>query len=36
MIVIGCGDTARKLGVDPKPDQLGEQGYVMKTVAHTW
>jgi hypothetical protein len=32
MIVIGCGETARKLGVDPKPDQLGEQGYVMKTV----
>jgi hypothetical protein len=32
MIVIGCGDTARKLGVDPKPDQLGEQGYVIKTV----
>ena len=32
-IVIGCGDTARKLGVDPKPDQLGEQGYVMKTVS---
>ena len=31
-IVIGCGDAARALGVDPKPEQLGEQGYVMKAV----
>lgn len=33
MIVLGCGAVSRQLGVDPKPDQLGEQGYVMRTVA---
>ena len=32
MIVLGCGDLARELGVDPKSEELGEQGYVMRTV----
>ncbi len=32
-IVLGCGSLARKLGVDPKPEELGEQGYTMRTVA---
>jgi len=32
MIVLGCGEVARKLGVSPTADQLGEQGFVMKTV----
>jgi hypothetical protein len=33
MIVLGCGSIARKLGVDPKPEELGEQGYRMRTVS---
>ena len=33
MIVLGCGPVARSLGVDPGEDQLGEQGYLIKTVA---
>ena len=32
MIVLGCGPVARKLGVDPSPALLGEQGYMMRTV----
>jgi len=32
MIVLGCGSVAQSLGVDPKPDELGEQGYVIRTV----
>ena len=32
MIVVGCGPVAQSLGVDPKPDELGEQGYVIRTV----
>jgi hypothetical protein len=32
MIVLGCGAVARGLGVDPKPEKLGEQGFVLKTV----
>ncbi len=32
-IVLGCGPNAKQLGVDPKPEALGEQGYVMRTVA---
>ncbi|MFA6243517.1 MAG: DUF4838 domain-containing protein [Candidatus Hydrogenedentales bacterium] len=32
-IVIGCGPAAKALGVDPTPESLGEQGYVLKTVA---
>jgi len=32
MILLGCGDAAKKLGVDPAPDQLGEQGFVLRTV----
>jgi hypothetical protein len=33
MIVLGCGPTAQRLGVAPKPKELGEQGYVIRTVA---
>lgn len=33
MIVLGQGETARRLGVSPASDALGEQGYVMRTVA---
>ena len=33
MIVLGCGPVAQHLGVDPKPEALGEQGYVMRTVS---
>jgi Domain of unknown function (DUF4838)/Glycosyl hydrolase family 67 N-terminus len=32
-IVIGCGAAAKALGVDPGADELGEQGYVIRTVA---
>ena len=32
MIVLGCGPVAKRLGVDPAADALGEQGYVLKTV----
>ncbi|MBX7258657.1 MAG: DUF4838 domain-containing protein [Candidatus Hydrogenedentes bacterium] len=32
-IVLGCGPAAKALGVDPTPESLGEQGYVLKTVA---
>ena len=32
MIVLGCGPLAKTLGVDPAKDQLGEQGFVIKTV----
>jgi len=33
MIVLGCGPIARRLGVDPKAEELGEQGYVLRTVS---
>ena len=33
MVVLGCGPVAKSLGVDPAAEQLGEQGYVVKTVA---
>ena len=33
MIVLGCGPVAQGLGVDPKPEELGEQGYMMRTVS---
>jgi len=32
MIVLGCGAVSQSLGVNPKPDELGEQGYVIRTV----
>ena len=32
MIVLGCGAAARALGVDPAPESLGEQGYVIRAV----
>lgn len=32
MIVLGCGPMAEKLGVSPAAAELGEQGYVIKTV----
>ncbi|UCH33219.1 MAG: DUF4838 domain-containing protein [Armatimonadota bacterium] len=32
MIVLGCGPTAQRLGVAPAPAELGEQGYVIRTV----
>jgi len=31
-IVLGCGPGAEALGVDPDPEDLGEQGYLLKTV----
>ncbi|HOU52955.1 MAG TPA: DUF4838 domain-containing protein [Myxococcota bacterium] len=31
-IVIGQGEAARALGVDPTPEALGEQGYVLRAV----
>ncbi|MBP7124787.1 DUF4838 domain-containing protein [Myxococcota bacterium] len=31
-IVIGQGEAARALGVDPDPEDLGEQGFVLKAV----
>jgi len=31
-IVLGCGPAAKSLGVEPSADELGEQGYVMKTA----
>lgn len=31
MIVLGCGEVARKLGVDPSTHQLGEQGFLLAT-----
>jgi hypothetical protein len=31
-IVIGQGDAARALGVDPDPVDLGDQGYVLKAI----
>jgi len=33
MIVLGCGPVAQGLGVNPKPEELGEQGYVLRTVS---
>jgi hypothetical protein len=33
MIVLGCGPIARKLGVNPKAEELGEQGYLLRTAA---
>lgn len=33
MILLGCGPVAEALGVAPDPAVLGEQGYLMKTVA---
>lgn len=32
-IVVGCGPAARSMGVDPDPGEIGEQGFVLKTVA---
>lgn len=32
MIVVGGGSAAHALGVDPSPEQLGEQGFVLRTV----
>ncbi|GMV94191.1 MAG: hypothetical protein AMXMBFR82_39690 [Candidatus Hydrogenedentota bacterium] len=32
-IVLGAGPAAQALGVNPTADDLGEQGYVMRTVA---
>lgn len=32
MIVLGCGPTAQRLGIAPAPADLGEQGYVIRTV----
>ena len=32
MFVLGCGDTARQLGVEPTSDDLGEQGCLLRTV----
>jgi hypothetical protein len=33
MIVLGCGPVAAKLGIEPTPEQLGDQGCVVRTVA---
>ncbi len=32
MIVLGCGEVAGKLGVRPTPEQLGQQGFLLRTV----
>lgn len=32
MIVIGCGEVSKKLGVDPSADELGEQGCLLQIV----
>jgi len=32
LIVLGCGEVAKKLSVDPTAEQLGEQGFVLRTV----
>lgn len=32
MIVLGCGPVAEELGINPSPEDLGEQGCVMVTV----
>ncbi len=32
MIVLGCGEVAQKLGVNPSFQELGEQSYLMRTV----
>lgn len=32
-IIIGCGEAAAALGVAPTPEELGEQGCVIRTVA---
>jgi hypothetical protein len=32
MIVLGCGALAQRLRVKPAPEELGEQGYVIRTV----
>ncbi|MBN1347347.1 MAG: DUF4838 domain-containing protein [Phycisphaerae bacterium] len=32
MIVLGCGDLAAALGVNPTTEQLGEQGFLLRTV----
>ncbi|MFO7973485.1 MAG: DUF4838 domain-containing protein [Candidatus Hydrogenedentota bacterium] len=32
MIVLGCGPVAEELGVNPAPEKLGDQGYVMVTI----
>ncbi|MBC8232633.1 DUF4838 domain-containing protein [bacterium] len=33
MIVLGCGELTRKLGVNPSQQELGEQGFLLQTVA---
>lgn len=32
MIVIGCGEVSKNLGIDPPADELGEQGCLIQTV----
>lgn len=32
-IIVGCGDAAKTLGVDPSAEELGEQGCAIRTVA---
>ncbi|MFH1739081.1 MAG: DUF4838 domain-containing protein [bacterium] len=32
MIVLGCGEAARALGVNPSAEELGEQGCALRTV----
>ena len=32
-IVLGCGEAARSLGVAPTAEQLGEQGFILRTTA---
>jgi len=33
MIVLGCGEVARKLGANPSRQELGEQGFLLRTAA---
>ncbi len=32
MIVLGCGDISKELGVNPSAEELGEQGFLLQTV----
>lgn len=34
MIVLGCGEVSKKLGVDPSKDELGEQGFLLQTIGN--
>ena len=35
MIILGCGDVSRSLGIKPDPEVLGEQGFLIETVKNS-